>query len=105
VVRGGSQAISQEKRCKNCISHFTISHFMSVLKLPVLVDLEQKVRESLGNLFSFNHYFRKHLNYSIEKNVTYGNSDHRYNVSPVHLHELGVRNFTKVVRVCADGLL
>jgi hypothetical protein len=30
---------------------------------------------------------------------------HRYNVSPIHLHTLlVVRNFTKVVRVSADGL-
>jgi hypothetical protein len=38
------------------------------------------------------------------KNV-YGNFNHRNNVSPVHLHALvGVGNFTKVIRVCADRL-
>jgi hypothetical protein len=31
--------------------------------------------------------------------------DHRYNVSPSHLHTLlGVGNFTKVFRVCTDRL-
>jgi hypothetical protein len=31
--------------------------------------------------------------------------DHRYNVSPIHLHTLlGVENFSKVIRVCAERL-
>jgi hypothetical protein len=35
----------------------------------------------------------------------YSNFNHRYNVSPVHLHAfLGVGNCTKVVRVCIDRL-
>jgi hypothetical protein len=37
---------------------------MSVLKLPLLVDLQQKVGELVlffHNLFSFNHYFIKFL--------------------------------------------
>jgi hypothetical protein len=35
----------------------------------------------------------------------YGKFNQRYNVSAIHLHAiLGVRNFTKVVRVCADRL-
>jgi hypothetical protein len=35
----------------------------------------------------------------------YGNFNHGYNVSPVHLHALlGVGNFTKVVRLCANRL-
>jgi hypothetical protein len=44
------------------------------------------------------------LNQCIEK-CAYGNFNHRYNVSPIHLHALfGMRICTKVVRVCADRL-
>jgi hypothetical protein len=79
---------------------------MSVLKLPLLVDLQQKVGELvlsitccpsiiiLGNI----------LNQHIEK-CGCVNFNHQYNVSPIHLHAfLGVGNFTKVVRVCASRL-
>jgi hypothetical protein len=52
---------------------------MSVIKLPLLADLQQKVGESV-------HHF-----------------NHRFNVSPIHLQSLfGVGKFTNVVRVCAD---
>jgi hypothetical protein len=40
----------------------------------------------------------------MEKNI-YDNFHHGHNVSPIDLHaNLGVGNFTKVVRVCADHI-
>jgi hypothetical protein len=44
---------------------------MSVLKLPLLVDLQQKVGELFffHNFLSFNHYFRKHFKLVYSKNV------------------------------------
>jgi hypothetical protein len=50
---------------------------------------------------------RKHYKNSIKsiEKMWFGNFNHRYNVSPVHLHALlGVGNFAKVVRMCADCL-
>jgi hypothetical protein len=72
-----------------------------VIKLPLLVDLQQK----LGELFRFITscptiiILENSLNLRIEKKCGYGNFDHRY-VSPLRLHTfLTVENFRKVVRV------
>jgi hypothetical protein len=77
-----------------------------VLILDLLVDLQQKVGELvlsttscvsiiiLGNL----------LNYLREK-CGYGNFNHQYNVSPIHMHALlYVQKFTAVVPLCANRL-
>jgi hypothetical protein len=64
---------------------------------------ESRRISALYNFSSFNYYLRKYFKL-LYKNV-YGNFNHRNHVSPVHLHALvGVGNFTKVVRVCADRL-
>jgi len=44
------------------------------------------------------------LNYCIVK-CGYGNFNHRYNISPIHLEALlGMENFTNVAHVCAYRL-
>jgi hypothetical protein len=79
---------------------------MSVLKLPLLVDLQQKVGKLVLSITScpIIIILENAVNQCIEE-WSYGNFKHCYSVSPVHLHALfGVGNFTKVVRVCADRL-
>jgi hypothetical protein len=49
---------------------------------------------SFHNFLSCSHYFRKYFKFVYTKQFRYGNFDHRYNVSAIHLHALlGVRNF------------
>jgi hypothetical protein len=77
---------------------------MSALKLPLLVDLQQKARELVLSITSLIIILENSL-CVYRKKCDYGKYDHRYNVSSIHLHALlGVRNFTKVVRVCADRI-
>jgi hypothetical protein len=79
---------------------------MSVLQLPLLVDLQQQVGELVLSITSSTIFIilENALSKCIEK-CGYGDFDHRYNVSPTHLLVLlAAENFT-VVRVCADGLL
>jgi len=81
---------------------------MSVLKLPLLVDLQQKVGElvlSITSCLSVIILENTVLKISVQKKCDYGNFDYRYNVSPIHLYALlVVGNFTKVVLVCANRL-
>jgi hypothetical protein len=77
---------------------------MSVLKLPLLVDLQPKVGELVLSVTSCPSTI---ILYSTLKQCTekrgYGNFNHRHNVPPIHLHAfIGVGNFTKVIHVCAD---
>jgi hypothetical protein len=77
---------------------------MSVLKLPFLVGLQEKVGELGVSLSSCPSVIilENVLNYCIEK-YDYGKFKYQYNVSTIHLHALlSVWNFRKVVRVCAD---
>jgi hypothetical protein len=70
---------------------------MSLLKLPLLVDFQQKVGELVLSITSCPTIIilQNTLNYCIE-NRGYGNFDDRYNVSPIHLHAiLDVGNFTR----------
>jgi hypothetical protein len=54
---------------------------------------------------SYNHEFRKYFKLVYRKNVVMATLTTVINVSPIQLHALlGVGNFTKVVRVCADCL-
>jgi hypothetical protein len=79
---------------------------MSVLILSLLADLQQKVCELVISITSCSSIIilENALNLSIEK-CGCDNFNHRYNVSPIHLHAvLGVGNFTKMVHVCADRL-
>jgi hypothetical protein len=78
---------------------------MSVPRLPLVADFQQKLdNSSYHNLF-FNHYFTKYFKLLHRKESGYGNFNHVCNVSPIHLHTLlGVGNFTKVARVCAGRL-
>jgi hypothetical protein len=79
---------------------------MFVLKLPLLAHIQQlSVRSSSShNFLSYYHYFTKCFKL-VHRKRGYGNFDHQYNVSPNLLHALfGVRNFTKVVRMCANCL-
>jgi hypothetical protein len=60
-----------------------IRRIISITSCPTIISLENA------------------LNYCIEK-YGYGNFDHRYYVSPLHLYSrLGLGNFKQVVRVCA----
>jgi hypothetical protein len=79
---------------------------MSVLKLPLLVDLQQKVGKLVISMTSCPSVIilGNALNKFVEK-CNYGSFNGWYNVSPIHvLALLGVGKFTKVVRVCADCL-
>jgi hypothetical protein len=72
---------------------------MSALKLPLLVDLQQKIGKLFFSVTSCPSVLILE-NKSVYKKCDYGNLNHWYNVSPIHLHVLsGVGNFTKVVRV------
>jgi hypothetical protein len=86
---------------------------MYVLKRPLSVDLQQKVDEfviSITSCLSFNHYFIKYFKLLYTKKCGYGNFNHRYNVSPLHLQTLfgvGILRMLSsesVVHVCADRL-
>jgi hypothetical protein len=58
-----------------------------------------------NNVLTFNRYFTKHYKLAYRKKYGYCKFNHQYNICPIHLQTLlGVRNFTKVVRVCADRL-
>jgi hypothetical protein len=80
---------------------------MSVLKLPLLVDLQQKVGKLVLSITSCASVIilENTLNECIEKNVvmltlTTG-------IMFLHfmcMHNLGMGNFTKVVHVCTDCL-
>jgi hypothetical protein len=75
---------------------------MSVLKLPLLVVVQQKLGELVISITSYRTIIslENALNYCIEK-CGYGNFDHRYYVSPLHLYSLlGLGNFKQVVCVC-----
>jgi hypothetical protein len=63
---------------------------MSVLKLRLLVDIQQKVCELVLSIISCPSIIileKNILNYCIEK-CDYGNFNYCYNVSPIHLHAL-----------------
>jgi hypothetical protein len=68
-----------------------------MLKLPLLVDVQQKVGELVISITSWPSIIILENTYiSVQKMCGYGNCDHRYNVSPVHLHALlGMGNFMK----------
>jgi hypothetical protein len=58
----------------------------------------------LHNFLFFTYYFLKHFKSVFIKKRGYGNFNHRYNVSSIHLHALSVMgNFTKLTDV-ADNL-
>jgi hypothetical protein len=66
-------------------------------------SIESRRISSSRNFLSYNHEFRKRFKLVYRKKCGYGNFDHRYNVSPVHLYALfGAGNFTKVVRACME---
>jgi hypothetical protein len=74
---------------------------MSLLKLPLLAEFQQKVGESLLCTISCPSIIilESTLNWCIDKSG-YGNFNHQYNFSPVHLLALlDVGNFKKVVHV------
>jgi hypothetical protein len=78
--------------------------FMSVLKLPLLVDLLLKADELVVSITACPSFLKTRY-ISLQKKCGYGNFNHRYNVFPVHLHVLlSMGKFTKVVRVCAEHL-
>jgi hypothetical protein len=70
---------------------------MSMLKLPLLVDLQQKVGKLVISITSCASIttLENILNWCIKK-FGYVNYKHQYNIPPIHLHALlDVRNFTK----------
>jgi coproporphyrinogen III oxidase-like Fe-S oxidoreductase len=78
---------------------------MSMLKLPVLIDFQQKAGELVLSIAScLTIILENALNWCREK-CGYCNFDNHCNVSPTDLHAfLGVKNFTNVVRMCAECL-
>jgi hypothetical protein len=90
----------KKKRCKNCIRHLKNEKYTHTC-LCLLFDFKQEVGELVISIT----YCPSII--ILENTLIlfgYSNFNHRY-VSPIHLHgPLGVGNFTKVVRVCADCL-
>jgi hypothetical protein len=60
---------------------------------------ESMLIASFRNFLFYNHDFRKHFKLVYTKKCGYCNFQRLYNVTCMHL---GVRNFTKVVHVCAE---
>jgi hypothetical protein len=76
-----------------------------VLKLPLLVDLQQKVGKLVLSITfcPSTIILENTLDQCIVK--YYGKFNHRYDVSPIHLRApLELRNFRKAIRACADRL-
>jgi hypothetical protein len=79
---------------------------MSVLKLLLLNDLQQKIGELVPSIMPCPSIIilENTLNLCTEK-YGYGVFNHQHNVSVSHfLALLGVGNFTKVIRLCANCL-
>jgi hypothetical protein len=89
VFPGGPQAISEEK-AQQTLNEWKIHPYMSVLKLASLVDLQQKVGELVLSITSrpSTIILENTLHFGTEKKCGYGNFDHRYNVSHIHLYAL-----------------
>jgi hypothetical protein len=108
-VLGRPQAVSEKKALQKMyqtLNEWKIHPNVSVLKLSLLDDLQQKVGELVLSITSFLWIIilENTLNWCTEK-CGYGNLNHSYHVSHIPFHSvLGVRNFTKVVRVCANRL-
>jgi hypothetical protein len=100
----------KKKHWKNCIRQLKNekqTHIHVCDKPSLLADLQQKVGELVIAIISSctKKNFYKMLQISVYKKCGYCNFDHRYNVSPSHLHAImSVGNFKKVVHVCADRL-
>jgi hypothetical protein len=80
--------------------------YTSVIKLPLLVNLQQKAGELVLSITSSLSIIilENTLNLCIKK-CGYGKFDHRYYVYSFHLLALlDIKNFTNVIRVCADRL-
>jgi hypothetical protein len=85
------------------LNEWKTHRYMSVLKLPLLVDLQQKVGELVLSITCPTVIILENtLNQYIEK-CGYCNSDNRRTIK-FFLFNLGMGNFTKVVRVCANSL-
>jgi hypothetical protein len=87
---GGARAVSEEKaflKLYQALNEWKIEPQMSVLKLPLLVDHQQKVCERVLSLTSCPSIviLEKTLNYFTEK-CSYVNVNHRYCVFPIHSH-------------------
>lgn len=82
-----------------------IHPYMSVQKLPLMVNLQQKVRELILSITSYlSNLVIKYFKL-VYKNCGYGKFIHRYYLSPIHLHIFwGMANFTEGVLLCADLL-
>jgi hypothetical protein len=105
VVWGSLQAVLKEalQKLYQTLNKWNIRTYMSVLKLPLLVDLQQVVRELVLSITSCHSIIilENALNKCTEK-CGYGNFNHWYNVSPIHLHALlCAGNLTKVDSVWA----
>jgi hypothetical protein len=103
VVRGGSQAILEEKRLSIIILDTermknTPIHICAKTVFFGWTSTESRRNSSCPSII----ILENTLNWCI---IGYGNLNHQCNVSPIHLHALlDVGNFTNVVRVCANRL-
>jgi hypothetical protein len=95
VVRGFPKAISKEKA--KIASVWKVHWHMSVLKLPLT---ERRRMWPLHNVLSFRHYFRKCFKL-VHRNSGYDNFNHRYNVSPIHLHTFWQWGTLRSLSTCA----
>jgi hypothetical protein len=109
VSPGGPQAFLEVKALQKLYQTVTerkIHPYMSVLKLPLLVDLQQKVGKPVLSIIpcpSIIAYFRKYFKL-VYKTCGHSKFNHWYNVSHIHSHALsGVGSSKEVVRVYADG--
>jgi hypothetical protein len=96
MVRGGSPGVPRrsaggfgKKGIAKIVSDAELLRNMSVLKLPLLVDLQQKTGELVPSMTSCPsiNISENTLDQCIGK-CGYGNFNHRCNVSPIHLHAL-----------------
>jgi hypothetical protein len=107
VVCSRSRAVSEEealqKLCQT-LNEWKLHPHMSVLKLPLLVDLQQKVGELvLSKLLVLQLLFLKMLQICAHKKYSYryGNCYHVYIVPSIHFHALRVWGILRRCFACA----
>jgi hypothetical protein len=75
-----------QRKSNNCISmKSTLTHVCAKSAIVGWTLTESRRMWPLHNVLSFRHYFRKCFKL-VHRNSGYGNFNHRYNVSPIHLH-------------------
>jgi hypothetical protein len=108
VVCSGQQAVLEEKALQTLcqlLNEWKIHLYVSVLKLPLLVDLQQKVGELVPSIAYCLTIILESVWISVYNKCVYGNFNYQYNVFPIPVQALlCVRNLSKVVCVCVNCL-